>query len=191
MPIGLWKTASQFTHRANRLYCYKDYDLRNYIFLTRVVHFYSATLVQFYSALDSHLWKKGESGNPSGKPKGRLNKVTLAVQFLLDDEGEKLTRKAIDLAMDGDLTALRLCLERICPPRKSHPINIELPESKTAEGVADAQAAVVQAVGDGEITPQDGQILSNILEARRKSIETQDHESRLAELEKAQATNKN
>ena len=55
MPIGLWKTASQFTHRANRLYCYKDYDLRTYVFLTRVVHFYSATLVHFYSALDTFL----------------------------------------------------------------------------------------------------------------------------------------
>ena len=131
-----------------------------------------------------HLWKKGESGNPSGKPKGRLNKVTLAVQFLLDDEGEKLTRKAIDLALEGDLTALRLCLDRICPPKKSRPITIELPESKTAEGVAEAQAAVVQAVGEGEITPQEGQILSNILESRRKSIETLEHEQRLGELEK-------
>ena len=52
MPIGLWKTATQFTHRANRLYYYKVYDLNNLYFLTRVVHFYSATLVQFYSALD-------------------------------------------------------------------------------------------------------------------------------------------
>lgn len=32
LPIGLWKTATQFTHRANRLYCYKDYDLITYIF---------------------------------------------------------------------------------------------------------------------------------------------------------------
>jgi len=53
LPIGLWKTASQFTHRANRLYCYKDHDLTNLYFLIRVVHFYSATLVQFYSALDT------------------------------------------------------------------------------------------------------------------------------------------
>ena len=137
-----------------------------------------------------HLWRKGVSGNPSGKPKGRLNKVTLAVQFLLDDDGEKLTRKAIDLALDGDLTALRLCLDRICPPRKSLPIYLDLPDSKTAVGVAEAQAAVVQAVGYGEITPQDGQILSNILESRRKSIETEDHERWLDELESRMGNDK-
>ena len=131
-----------------------------------------------------HLWKKGESGNPAGKPPGSRHKVTLAVERLLDGEGEELTRKAIELALEGDLTALRLCLERICPPRKSRPIAIDLPDVKTCEGVSQAQTAVVQAVGEGELTPEEGQSLSNILEARRKSIETGDHERRLDELEK-------
>jgi hypothetical protein len=131
-----------------------------------------------------HLWKKGESGNPAGKKPGTRHKATLAVERLLDGEGEELTRKAIELALEGDLTALRLCLERICPPRKSRPIAIDLPDVKTCEGVSQAQTVVVQAVGEGEITPEEGQTLSNILEARRKSIETEDHERRLDELEK-------
>ena len=136
-------------------------------------------------------FKSGQSGNPAGKPKGSLNKVTLAVQFLLDEEGEKLTRKAIELALEGDLTALRLCLERICPPKKSRPININLPDVKTSEGVSLAQTSVVQAVGEGDITPEEGQVLSNILESRRKSIETLEHEQRIGELEKrGNTTNK-
>ena len=133
---------------------------------------------------DDTRFKPGQSGNPSGKPKGSLNRVTLAIQSLLDGEGEELTRKAIELAKDGDLTALRLCLERICPPRKSRPIAIDLPDVKTCEGVSQAQPIVVQAVGEGELTPDEGQVLSNILESRRKSIETEDHERRLIELEK-------
>ena len=132
---------------------------------------------------DDTRFKPGQSGNPSGKPKGSLNRVTLAIQSLLDGEGEELTRKAIELAKEGDLTALRLCLERICPPRKSRPINIELPDVKTGEGVSQAQAVVVRAVGEGELTPEEGQVLSNILESRRKSIESEDHERRLYELE--------
>ena len=32
LPMGLWKTTAQFTHRAHRLYGYKDYDLTTYIF---------------------------------------------------------------------------------------------------------------------------------------------------------------
>ena len=128
-------------------------------------------------------WKKGQSGNPAGKPPGSRHKVTLAVERLLYGEGEELTRKAIELAKEGDLTALKLCLERICPPRKSRPISIDLPDVKTSEGVSLAQTSVVQAVGEGEITPEEGQVLSNILESRRKSIESEDHERRLYELE--------
>ena len=128
-------------------------------------------------------WKKGQSGNPAGKKPGTRHRATLAVEKLIDDEGEELTRKAIELAKDGDLTALKLCLERICPPRKSRPINIDLPAVDTGGGVSQAQAVVVQAVGEGEITPDEGKVLADILEARRKSIETADHEARLSKLE--------
>ncbi len=130
-----------------------------------------------------HLWKKGESGNPAGKKPGTRHRATLAIEKLLDGEGEALTRKAIELAKDGDLTAIKLCLERICPPRKSRPIKIDLPEVNTADGVSKAQATAVQAVADGEITPEEGKVLADILEARRKSIETADHEARLSKLE--------
>ena len=133
--------------------------------------------------LQSTKWKKGQSGNPAGKKPGTRHRATLAVEKLLDDEGEELTRKAIELAKDGDLTALKLCLERICPPRKSRPIRIDLPNVNTADGVSQAQMTTVQAVAEGEITPEEGKMLADILEARRRSIETQDHEERLNKLE--------
>jgi Family of unknown function (DUF5681) len=40
------------------------------------------------------IFKPGESGNPAGKPKGARNKVTLAIEALLDGEAEALTRKS-------------------------------------------------------------------------------------------------
>ena len=43
-----------------------------------------------------------------GRPEGSRNKATLAAQTLLDGEAEALTRKVIDLALSGDITALRL-----------------------------------------------------------------------------------
>ena len=55
-------------------------------------------------------FRKGQSGNPSGRPRGARNKTTLAVEALLDGEAEVLTRKAIERAKDGDSVALRLCL---------------------------------------------------------------------------------
>ena len=47
-------------------------------------------------------FKKGQSGNPGGRPKGTRNKTTLAMEELLDGEAEIITRKAIEKAKEGD-----------------------------------------------------------------------------------------
>ena len=60
-------------------------------------------------------FQKGESGNPAGRPRGARNRTTILLQKLLEDDGEALARKAIDLAKGGDLVALRMCMDRLCP----------------------------------------------------------------------------
>jgi hypothetical protein len=67
------------------------------------------------------------SGNPAGRPRGARNRATIAAEALLEGEAEALTRKAIELAMAGDPTALRLCLERLVPPRKGRAVAFDLP----------------------------------------------------------------
>ncbi len=57
-------------------------------------------------------FQKGSSGNPQGRPPGARNRTTLAAEALLDGEAEKLTRKAVTLALKGDVACLRLCLDR-------------------------------------------------------------------------------
>ncbi len=128
---------------------------------------------------------KFAAGNKLGKgrPRGSRNKASLAVDALLEGEAEALTRKAIDKALEGDTTALRLCLERLCPPRKDRPIAISLPEVTGAGDTAQAQSAVIRAVAIGEITPTEGQALTAMLEAQRRAVEMEDLERRIAALE--------
>jgi hypothetical protein len=61
-------------------------------------------------------FEKGRSGNPAGRRIGCRNKTTIAAAALLAGEAEALTRKAVELALVGDPTAMRLCIERILPP---------------------------------------------------------------------------
>jgi len=128
-------------------------------------------------------FKPGQSGNPAGRPKGSRHRATLAIEALLDGEGEAITRKAIEAAKAGDMVAIRLVLDRICPPRKSRPIHIELPPIHDAGGVAEAQQEVLRAACVGELLLDEAQALSGLLEARRQSLETQELEVRLSELE--------
>ena len=44
-------------------------------------------------------------------------------------------------------------------------------------------AAILEAVGGGVITPGEGQVLTGMIEAFRKNLETQEMEKRIARLE--------
>ena len=58
---------------------------------------------------------------------GARHKATVAAEALLDGEAEALTRKAVEMALAGDGTALRLCLDRIIPPRRERPVRFKMP----------------------------------------------------------------
>jgi len=135
-------------------------------------------------------FKTGQSGNPGGRPKGSLNKATLATQALLDGEAEALTRKVVELAKDGNPVALRLCLERLLPPRRDRPINIALPKVEEVGDLPKALGAILEAVAQGEITPGEGQTLTAMLDAYRKGLETANLEARITALEKERACGK-
>jgi len=121
-------------------------------------------------------------GNP-GRPKGARNKATQAALALLEGEAEALTRKAVETALEGDTTALRLCLERIAPPRKDAPVAFTLPSMQSARDAAQAAGAVLAAVADGELTPTEGAHVMALVEAYRRTLETTELEARLAALE--------
>jgi len=128
-------------------------------------------------------FQKGQSGNPAGRPKGSRHKTTLAVEALLEGEGEAITRKAIEAAKAGDMVAIKLVLDRLCPPRKTRAIEIDLPPIADAEGLSQAQQEVLKAVCKGELDLDQAQALSGLLEARRQFLETAELEARLTELE--------
>jgi hypothetical protein len=121
-------------------------------------------------------------GNP-GKPKGARSRATLAAEALLDGEAEKLTRVAIDKALEGDPVALRLCLERLVPPRKDRLLTFDLPPIGGAKDHPAVLASVLEAVAGGDLTPSEGQAFAALMEQHRRAIETAEIVGRLEALE--------
>lgn len=128
-------------------------------------------------------WKPGTSGNPRGKPRGARNKATMAVLALMETGATDIVKAVVEAAKNGDIGAARLVLDRLAPPARDRAIAIELPDASTAAGVAEASKVVLEAVAAGDITPGEAATLTGILEVRRKVIETQDLEHRVAVLE--------
>ncbi len=131
----------------------------------------------------SHRFRPGQSGNPKGRAQGSRNKATLAVEELLDGQSKALTQKAVEKALEGDIQALKICLDRICPPRKSRPIQIKLPKVETAADVTAAHGTVIAAMAQADITPDEANTIAGVLEAKRRAIETVEIEERISKLE--------
>ena len=130
-------------------------------------------------------WKPGQSGNPEGRAKGSRNRATLAAEALLDGEVENLTRQCIEAALDGDMTAMRMCMERVLPPRKGRAITFDLPEATNSGDVKAAALVLLKAVLLGELSPEEAAAVAPLVEGVRKAVETDDLGRRLDALEKA------
>lgn len=115
----------------------------------------------------NHLFQPGQSGNPTGRPPGSRNQSTLAAMALLESQVEALTQKAVEMALGGDLQALKLCLERLVAPVKERPLVFELPRvTKTADRPAQLQG-LIDAVTSGELPPADAEKLLELIEAHK------------------------
>jgi hypothetical protein len=133
-------------------------------------------------------FKSGQSGNPAGKPRGTRHRATMLAEQLLDGEAEAIVRKVIEKAKHGDPIALRLCLDRIVPPRRDRPVRFTIPELNSADDASKAMAAITAAVARGELTPTEAAELSSVITAYVKAIEATEIERRLQALEGAHAT---
>jgi hypothetical protein len=128
-------------------------------------------------------WQRGKSGNPGGKRCGTRHRTTIAAETLLFGEAEALTRRCIELALEGDVMALRMCLDRICPVRRSRPVPFKLPEVSSTGDLPKAMAAVLAGVADGLLAPDEAASLGALLETQRRMIETVELERRVLALE--------
>jgi Family of unknown function (DUF5681) len=126
-------------------------------------------------------FEKGRSGNPAGRRRGSRNKATLTAAALLAGESEALTRTAVEMALGGDPTAMRLCMERVLPPCRERSVKFSLPPIKvapmgetcgpSARDVSVAMNAVTSALARGEITPSEAEKIAGAVDTFVHAVE--------------------
>ena len=125
---------------------------------------------------------QGHPGGP-GRPAGARSKATLILDALADGEAEAVLQKVIDSAKGGDLKAAEIILSRTWPARKGRGARLNIPPVAAAADVVAAISAVLEAASQGEISPDEASVLANVLDLKRRALETADFGQRLAALE--------
>ncbi len=105
---------------------------------------------------------------------------------LLEPHAKVLVKKAVDLALEGDTTALRLCLERLIPPKKAKddPVRID-----GLSGTLTEQATkVIQSMAEGDITPAETAAVIQAIAGHARITEIDELERRIVKLEHRNVT---
>lgn len=132
-------------------------------------------------------FQKGQSGNPAGRRKGVPNKVSRRVIERISERGDELLDVVLAKALDGDLTAIKLCLERLCPAQKELPLPaVKLPEIAGPEDLPKVTEALMTAAASGSITPSALAAMTAVVKAHVEAVQTADLAERIRKLEGAQ-----
>ena len=127
-------------------------------------------------------WKLGQSGNPAGRPPGagEVSKLRASIAARVPE----LLAALIDKALEGDVGACRLLIERVLPALKPSEQTqaLSLPDSS----LSDQGRAVLAAVAAGQLAPGQGAQLIGAIAGLARVSEIDEMETRLTQLEEKQ-----
>jgi Family of unknown function (DUF5681) len=126
-------------------------------------------------------FKKGESGNPKGKPPGltTATKIRDAIHKKLPG----ILETVVKAAESGDMAACKLIMDRVCPTLRpaAPPINLPLPVNGE---LSEMGSEILKATLSGGISPDIGCMLITALANQAKIVEIDDLTKRIEALEK-------
>jgi hypothetical protein len=135
----------------------------------------------------------GNQGGP-GRPRSPAAELRRAVEEAISpDHAAAIIRRLARKALEGDVAAARLVLERTCgrsaeAPAESKAAGVEFPRLRTAADCSLAIERIADGIAKGTVDLAVAKALIDAIQVRIKTIETQDLEQRLAELEKGAAS---
>src|SRR4029077_12884767 len=124
---------------------------------------------------------------------GVPNRVTAEVRTLAREHGPAAIQELARLAKEAQseqarISACNALLERAYGrSQASQPVELDLPDTSTIDGITRSLRAILEATAAGKISPAEAQSLSSVVEIQRKAIETLEPEARIVRLEQAAA----
>ncbi len=105
--------------------------------------------------------KKGVCLNPNGRPKGSVNKYTALSRELMSTKGPEIVEKVIEMALEGDRTCLKMCMDRILPTTKAVELRSSEDKGNVVINIGGLEAKVIEAEEKTPLTYEDGVVIED------------------------------
>jgi len=109
------------------------------------------------------------------------------IRAKFEGRSDEAVAKVIELALAGDVAALKIWTDRISPALKPVDTTVTIQGLKGTGSLVQQGQAIIDALAAGEITPDVSAMLMRSIQAQSKNIEIEEIEQRLDALEKANA----
>ena len=130
-------------------------------------------------------WQPGQSGNPRGRPVGSRNKKNVIAEEF-EKDGSAVARVVMDAALEGDMQAANMVLQRLSPPLRARAEKVTFELSPDAPLHQQANQ-VLASVAEGAIDPETGKLLIDCIQSVAGIRAVDELEARLIALEEKQA----
>ena len=125
-------------------------------------------------------FRAGYSGNPTGRPRSE----STALRLQLAERAEGVLQAVLEAALNGDMMAAKMILDRVVPPLRPHAESVLIPVDAPVGPVSTAEAILAAAVA-GKIPPDAAVQLLTATASLSRIIETAELQARLEALERA------
>jgi hypothetical protein len=138
----------------------------------------SLLLTERKQKMPTQKFKPGISGNPNGRPKDKTPgaKLRKAIELRADD----ILEAVIDSAIQGDMQACKMLLDRITPTLKPQALAITL---SVKDSLSEQGNEIIKATMTGQIPPDIGSQLITALANQAKIVEIDELTKRIEALE--------
>jgi len=130
-------------------------------------------------------WQPGQSGNPKGRPVGSRNKKNVIAEEF-EKDGSAVARVVMDAALEGDMQAANMVLQRLSPPLRARAEKVTFELSPDAPLHQQANQ-VLASVAEGAIDPETGKMLIDCIQSVAGIRAVDELEKRLIALEEKEA----
>lgn len=132
------------------------------------------------------MYKKGESGNPEGRPNGARNKRSIlrdALNNVYSDGESGFWLAVAEKAREGDAHAISMVGSRLIAPLKATDTPIQL-EGLDGGSLTEKAGKIISHMGSGDISPSEATSMIHAITGLCRVQEIEDLSKRLEALER-------